>query len=96
MNRIEMGFSIFSVIFIIVMAVLLYSIPSLRSLTVFLPLAFVGVIINVGLLFIVFKDIFSRSFQPEGRKYFWVLAILLFLPAVLIYLPMHGFKKPAA
>ena len=92
MTRIEKGFSIFSVIFIIVMTGLFYSMPSLRSLTVFLPLALVGVIINVGLLLIVFKDIFNRSFQPKGRKYFWVLAILLFLPAVLIYLPMHGFK----
>ncbi len=92
MNRIEKGYSIFSLIFIVLITVLLCSVPSTRSLTVLLPLAFVGVIINVGLLFVVFKDIFSRSFASEGRKYFWTLAILLFLPAVFIYLPRHGFK----
>ena len=92
MNRIEKGFSIFSLIFIVLITGLLYSVPSMRNLTVLLPLAFVGVIINAGLLFVVFKDIFSRSFQSEGRKYFWILAILLFLPAVFIYLPIHGFK----
>ena len=92
MNPIEKAFSIFALLFIIVMAGLLFMTPAMRSLAVFLPLALVGVVINVGLLFIVFKDIFTRAFQPESRKYFWIIAILLFLPAVLIYLPLHGFK----
>ena len=78
MKCIEKGYSIFSLIFIVLITGLLYSVPSMRNLTVLLPLAFVGVIINAGLLFVVFKDIFSRSFQSEGRKYFWILAILLF------------------
>ncbi len=92
MNRIEKGVSLFSLIFIVLITGLLCSLPSMRNLTVLLPLAFVGVTINAGLLFVVFKDIFTRSFQSEDRKYFWTLAILLFLPAVFIYLPLHGFK----
>lgn len=92
MNPIEKAFSIFALLFIIVMAGLLFMTPAMRSLAVFLPLALVGVVINVGLLFIVFKDIFSRTFQPKSRKYLWIIVIFLFLPAVLIYLPLHGFK----
>ena len=67
MNRYEKAFSIFSLLFII-MAGLLSMLPAMRSLAVFLPLALAGVVINVGLLFIVFKDIFSRTFQSESRK----------------------------
>ena len=91
MNRYEKAFSIFSLLFII-MTGLLSMLPAMRSLAVLLPLALAGVVINVGLLFIVFKDIFSRTFQSESRKYLWIIAIFLFLPAVLIYLPLHGFK----
>lgn len=92
MNRIEKAFSIFALLFIIIMAGLLSMMPAMRSLAVFLPLALVGVVINVGLLFIVYKDIFTRTFQPESRKYLWIIVIFLFLPAVFIYIPLHGFK----
>jgi hypothetical protein len=92
MNRFEKAFAIFSLLFIIIMAGLLSMMPAMRSLAVLLPLAMAGVVINVGLLYIVFKDIFSRTFQPESRKYLWIIVIFLFLPTLIIYLPLHGFK----
>jgi hypothetical protein len=49
--------------------------------------------VNVGLLFVVFKDIFSRAFSSPWQKYFWLLIIFLCMPAVIIYLPMYGFRK---
>jgi len=92
MSRFEKIFSLFSLLYFITMAGVLFAIPAARTLQLFLPLAFVGVTLNVGLLFIVFRDIFSRTFYPESRRYLWVFIIFLFLPAVVIYLPMHGFR----
>lgn len=92
MSLFEKVFSIVSLLFIVLMAGLLIAIPAARNLSVFLPLAFLGVAMNVGLLFIVFKDVFTRSFHPESKRYLWVVLIFLFLPVVVIYLPMHGFK----
>jgi len=92
MNRLEKLFSLLGLFYITAMVILILTVPSMRNVLIFLPLALVGIIVNAVLLFIVFRDIFIRSFQPESRKYFWVLVILLFLPAIVIYLPLHGFK----
>lgn len=93
MNSLEKTFSLLAVGYIIGLAVVLFAAPSFREMQYLLPLSLLGVIVNVGLLFVVFKDIFSRSFSSPWNKYFWLLIIFLFLPAVIIYLPLHGFRK---
>ena len=93
MNRAEKIFSLMAIGYICGLVFLLIASPGARETKYLLPLTLLGVVGNVGLLFVVFKDIFSRSFSSSWKKYFWLLTIFLFMPAVIIYLPMHGFKK---
>ncbi len=89
----EKIFSILAIIYITGLAAFLITNPSIRELKYLLPLSLIGVSLNAGLLFVVFKDIFSRSFSPAGLKYFWTVIIFLFMPAILVYLPLYGFRK---
>ncbi len=93
MNRAEKFFSLMAIGYISGLAFILIASPGAREIKYLLPLTLLGVVVNVGLLFVVFRDIFSRSFSSSWKKYFWLFAIFLFIPAVIIYLPMHGFKK---
>ena len=85
--------SLLAIFYVSGLAALLVFVPSVRELSYLLPFSLVGVAFNVGLLFIVFKDILSRSFPSPSTRYFWIVVIFLFLPAILIYLPKYGFKK---
>ncbi len=93
MSNLEKTFTLVAVGYIIGLAAILVAAPSSRQMHYLLPLSLIGVAVNVGLLFVVFKDIFSRSFSRSWEKYFWLLIIFLFLPAVIIYLPIYGFRK---
>ena len=93
MNRSEKLFSLAAIGYIAGLVFFLAASPATREMTHLLPLSLIGVGLNAGLLFVVFKDIFSRSFSSPRKKYLWLLVIFLFMPALLIYLPMHGFKK---
>ena len=93
MNNLEKTFSLVALGYLIGLAIMLVAAPSSRQMHYLLPLSLLGVAVNVGLLFVVFKDIFCRSFSRTWEKYFWLLFIFLFLPAVIIYLPLHGFRK---
>lgn len=93
MNRAEKLYSLMAIGCIGGLAFFLATSPAARELKYLLPLSLFGVAVNVGLLFVVFKDIFSRSFSSPWHKYFWVLIIFLCMPAVIVYLPMYGFKK---
>jgi hypothetical protein len=75
------------------LAFFLTATPAAREMKYLLPLSLFGVVLNAGLLFVVFKDIVNRSFCSPWKKYLWLLIIFLFMPAIIIYLPMHGFKK---
>lgn len=92
MNSQEKLISIGALIVLITLPPLLIIIPNLHSLPSLLPLSLVVFVANAALLFVVFKDIFMRSFSPPGRRYIWVLLIFFFPPAILVYLPLHGFK----
>lgn len=89
----EKFFSLLAITYVSGLAAFLVFFPSVRELRYLLPLSLVGVAVNVGLLFIVFKDIFTRSFPSPTIKYCWIILIFIFLPAVIIYLPKYGFKK---
>ena len=93
MNRTEKLYSLLAIGYLIGMAFFLITSPAVREMKNLLPLSLLGVAVNAGLLFVVFKDIFSRSFPSPRQKYFWMLIIFLCLPAVIIYLPLYGFKK---
>lgn len=93
MSSIEKFYSVLAVCFVTGLAVFLIITPAARELKYLLPLSLLGVGVNVGLLYVVFKDIFSRSFATSGVKYLWLIAVFLFMPVIIIYLPMHGFRK---
>lgn len=93
MSSTEKIFSGLAICYITGLSALLVLSPSARELNYLLPLSLLGVGFNVGLLYVVFKDILSRSFSSSGVKYFWVIIIFIFLPAIIIYLPRHGFRK---
>jgi hypothetical protein len=89
----EKLYSIFAIVFIIALAMILIFLPEYRQLMVLLPMTFVGLIVNIVFMFIVLRDIFLRTFTSSGLKILWVVLILVFWPAVLIYLPLFGFKS---
>jgi hypothetical protein len=91
MNLFEKAFSIFAILFAagLISSLLIY--PELRSIERLLPLSAAGFLSNVGLIFIVLRDIFKREFNPPGSKYLWLAMILLLWPSVLYYLPRYGF-----
>ncbi len=88
----EKFYSIFAIVFIIALISVLIVFPECRQLMVLLPITLVGLLVNVIFMFIVLRDIFLRSFTSFGQKVLWVILILVFWPAVLIYLPLFGFK----
>ena len=93
MSASEKLFSVFGICYITGLVLALTFYPQTRQLPYLLPLSLLGVAVNVGLLYIVFKDIFSRQFAHAYSKYLWIVVIFLFMPMIVIYLPIHGFKK---
>ncbi len=92
MDSREKLISVAALLVLIGVPALLIIMPKLHALPVLLPLSIVVFIANATLLFVVFKDIFARPFPSPGRRYLWVLLIFFFPPAILAYLPLHGFK----
>lgn len=93
MSSLEKLLAVSTLVYITGMAVVLILYPESRSIAILLPLALIGVICNAVLLFVVFKDIFTRTFDQSSTRYFWALLIFFFIPAILVYLPRHGFKS---
>lgn len=93
MSLCEKLFSLFAVVFAFILVFTLVFYPEYRQLKLLLPLSLFGLIVNILLMFIVFRDIFLRPFATPNQKYYWLLIILFFWPAILYYLPAYGFKK---
>lgn len=93
MNILEKIFSVFAVFFAIGLITALTVYPEVRELRILLPLSLAGVAINIGLMFVVLRDILYRKFKNPMAKYIWIAVILFLWPAVLYYLPKHGFKS---
>lgn len=93
MSLLEKLYSIFAVLFAVVFMVALIAKPELRQLRILLPAGLIAVAVNIGLMFCVLRDVLDRSFKRPAAKYLWLAVILIFWPAVLYYLPKHGFKK---
>lgn len=95
MTLLEKVYSIFGIAFAVGLITSLVMIQETRQPALLLPLSFLGLLINVGLMFVVFKDIFHRWQFDRNRKILWTAALLLFWPAILVYLPLHGFRSRA-
>lgn len=93
MCNIEKIYSVPAICYITGLALLLVFLPCAREIKYLLPLSLLGVAVNAGLLFVIFRDIFNRLFPSSWEKYFWVAIVFLFIPAVIFYLPLYGFKE---
>lgn len=93
MNTIEKIYSIFAVFFAIILTVLLIARPEMRQLAILLPASAIGLLVNVILMFMVFRDIFSRQFPSKRGRAFWTGLLLVCWPAIVVYLPLHGFRR---
>ncbi|MGB3212762.1 MAG: hypothetical protein WBB19_18830 [Desulforhopalus sp.] len=92
MNTLEKIFSVLAITFAVGLTASLIYFPQLRLLNRLIPICLVGFIINIGLLFIILRDIFSRQFSDHNKRYVWMALVLFFWPSILFYLPMHGFR----
>ncbi len=93
MTFVEKTYSIFGIVFAVALVTALVMIPEIRQPSILLPLSFLGLLVNVGLMFVVFKDVFTRWQFDRSRKVFWTVLLLLFWPAVMVYIPLHGFRE---
>ncbi len=92
MNIFEKIYSLLAIIFAVGLVVCLVYFPQLRQINRLIPICLVGLTVNMGLLFIVLRDIFYRPFKSPDSKYLWLGLVLLLWPSILIYLPRHGFR----
>ncbi|WP_092220532.1 hypothetical protein [Desulforhopalus singaporensis] len=92
MNVFEKIYSVFAICFAAILILALAVYPELRYANRLITLCSVGFVINVGLMFIVLRDIFYRPFSPISRKYLWLTLVLLIWPTIIYYLPRYGFK----
>jgi len=95
MNIFEKSYTVSAIIFTALLFSSLIFFPQLRPLQRLVPICLLGMIVNVGLMFIVLRDIFSRQFDDPNRKYLWIALVLLFWPSILYYLPRYGFRPRA-
>ncbi len=91
MNYLEKVYSIAAILFAAGLITSLLIFPQLRLINRLIPICLLGFIVNIGLMFIVLRDIFIRCFDEQNKKYLWVVLVLLFWPSVLYYLPRYGF-----
>lgn len=92
MNIFEKTYSIFAIIFAGILIVCLALFQELRELNYLLAVCSVGFAVNIGLMFIVLRDIFLRPFGNQNIKYLWLVLVLLIWPTIIYYLPKYGFR----
>ena len=92
MNTLEKIYSVFAVLFAIILTILLIVRPEMRQLGILLPVSAAGLVVNVILMFIVFRDIFTRTFPTRRGRAFWTGLLLVCWPAIIVYLPLYGFR----
>ncbi len=92
MTTIEKIYSVFAVLMAIAFFALISLVPQTRELSTLLVLTAIAFAVNIGLMFVVFKDIYFRKFTNPTSKYIWFALILFLWPSVLIYLPLYGFR----
>jgi hypothetical protein len=89
----EKLYSIFVLALLTALVALFILAPQYRTLETLIPLSLLGLLANIIFMYIIFKDIYMRSFSTQNQKYIWFALILFIWPTVIFYLPRHGFKK---
>lgn len=93
MGRLEKAFVIFSFIYIAAYSIFFFNeIKAPGNFETIIPFHFLGMALGLGLIIVVVRDVFKRNFSNPNSKIFWTLAIIMFWPSALLYLPMYGFK----
>ena len=92
MNLLEKAVSLAAILFACALIAALLLLPELRQPAMLLPLVGIGLVVNVGLMVVVLRDILLRRFLRPTDKYLWLALVLLLWPAILFYLFRHGFK----
>lgn len=95
MNIFEKVYSSLAVLFAAGLLSILAAIPELRQFNQLLMSCLLGLLVNIGLMFIVLRDIFLRRFADQNRRFFWLAMVLLFWPSIIYYLLRHGFRPRA-
>ncbi len=96
MTTFEKFYSVFSIIFAFFLLTVLIVLPESRQLKPLLLLSSLGLLINIGFIFIILKHIMLTAAFPQKDKILWVILILLFWPAAIVYLVKHGFRKSSS
>lgn len=95
MSTLEKVYSILAILFAAGLLSVLALVPELRQFNQLLIACLLGLLVNVGLMFIVLRDIFHRQFADPNRRYFWLVMVLLVWPSIVYYLLRHGFRPRA-
>jgi hypothetical protein len=57
-----------------------------------IPFHILGMILSLGFIVVIVRDIFKRKFKNENAKAIWAILVIAFWPSVFIYLPKYAFK----
>jgi len=92
MNFFEKAYSTFAVTFAMALIIGIFLFPQLRLPGILIPACLIGLAVNIGLIYIVLKDIFLRQFTHQTTRFLWLGTVLLIWPTIICYLFQHGFK----
>ncbi|MBU1566007.1 MAG: hypothetical protein KJ630_10305 [Proteobacteria bacterium] len=93
MNIFEKAYSLLAIVFAVGLITIIILYPEFRRLERLILTSLIGFAVNIGLMFIVLKDIFMRRFNRQGTKYLWLAMVLLVWPSIIYYLFQYGFKS---
>jgi len=92
MNTWEKICSILAVVLGLCLVSMLLLFPELRQLNRLLVICLLGMVVNVGLMVIVLRDILLRRFNNPSMRFIWIAVVLFIWPAIIYYLFRHGFR----
>lgn len=92
MNTFEKSYSLLAVTCALAIVCAMIFIPELRRFDRLLPISLIGLAANIGLMYIVLKDIFLRPFSKQSAKFLWLGLVLMLWPSIIIYLFRYGCK----
>jgi hypothetical protein len=92
MNFFEKTYCLLAVAFALALISCLIFFPELRQFDRLLLASLIGLTVNVGLIFIVLRDIFLRRFNDQSAKFLWLGMVIIIWPSIIFYLLRHGFK----
>lgn len=92
MNTWEKVYTVVAVVLAPSLVGLLLLVPELRQLDRLLALGLFGMVVNVGLMVVVLRDIFLRQFDLPNMRFIWIALVLLIWPSIVYYLLRYGFR----